>query len=673
VPGEFASFLVSELSKLSQLRQESNQQYFQRMLWVPLALAFGCAAYFSLPSEPKVLTLLSLLLLPAGALLFVKRLKAEMRALPEFLILLIFTLILGMCYSAFRSHTMATNTIPAPVERVMIEGWIQEASGSNGRERFTIRVQAADGISNEHMPDIVRLSQRANPDLYPGRFVRCFASIRPPPEPILRGDYNFARNAYFDGLGGVGFVFGSCEPGRNFRAASVKDGLLEGVNASRRALAESIATIDSRGSGLTAALLTGDRSFLSEGDQSNLRQSGLAHLLAISGIHLGLAAGVFYFALYRIFSLIRPLALRLPVQKLAAIGALIAVTAYLIFSGASISTQRAYVMVASVICYSMFDRPLLSFQSLALAMLIVIVIAPWSVLTPGFQMSFAATAALLAAYRPSDRKRDLPKTFLRRRIYPFISSLIVTSVVAGLATMPFALFHFGRAAPLGFIANLVAMPIISLICVPLAAISVVLLPIGLAQPFLKMLSDALGVVLEVADYFAREQDLFQHLNYPQMSWAALVLLTLGLIVWTIWSRRGLLASVLVTIAGLMLWSTQHRPEVIVDDRGHVFARIENSWTEIRVGGTGLRPIGFSDIERLECRSGCEFKLRDGLALLVDEQAEAISLVTEQAIESFPIHVAHPYTLSFGNDQVQRHFQRRDECRLWSTQYPQCGD
>ena len=324
----------------------------------------------------------------------------------------------------------------------------------------------------------MRLTHRLSLNVASGRFVRCWAILRPPPGPSIPGDYDFHRQAWFQGLGAVGYVQGRCRGGVLGMPETRLTRMQLKTGAARRRLAH---YAKAAGGERAAALVSGDRSFMAAEDQEALRASGLAHLLAISGLHLGIVGGLVYFLFRRGLALIAPLSLRVPVQKPAAVAALLAITIYLVVSGASVSTQRAFIMSTVFFSAILVDRPALSLRSFSLAMIAVVLIAPESVFAPGFQMSFAATGVLIAIYEAWSRRRTVAiNGFIGQGLFA-AKSLFVTSVAASLATAPFAVFHFERLAPLGLLANLAAMPVVSLLCVPAAGLAILLAPFGLSH------------------------------------------------------------------------------------------------------------------------------------------------------------------------------------------------
>jgi competence protein ComEC len=217
---------------------------------------------------------------------------------------------------------------------------------------------------------------------------------------------------------------------------------------------------------IASALLTGTRDAISGPVNDAMYISSLAHVLSISGYHMAVVAGVVFFVIRALLALIPGLASRQPIKKWAALGALAAATFYLLLSGAEVATQRSYYMIGIVLLAVLVDRTAITFRTLALAAIAVLLLAPEAVVHPSFQMSFAATLALVAGYRHGlPFARPNADTSFSARIALWgvreVLSLIFASLLAGLATTPYAAFHFHRMAPYGVLANLLAMPVVS--------------------------------------------------------------------------------------------------------------------------------------------------------------------------------------------------------------------
>src|SRR5437899_3247172 len=211
--------------------------------------------------------------------------------------------------------------------------------------------------------------------------------------------------------------------------------------------------------------------------------SGFAHVLSISGYHMAVVAGLMFFGFRAAFALMPAFASRYPIKKWAALAALAAAAFYLLLSGAEVATQRSFIMIAIVLIGVMVDRSALTLRTLTVAALGVLLLVPEAVVHPSFQMSFAATLALVAGY-----ERGLPwmtagaDTPLGARIALWggreVVGLVLGSLLAGTATMLYAAYHFHRLAPYGLLANLLAMPVVSAWVMPMGILGVLALPFG---------------------------------------------------------------------------------------------------------------------------------------------------------------------------------------------------
>ncbi|MFC6199968.1 ComEC/Rec2 family competence protein [Ponticaulis profundi] len=633
----------------------------------------GCAAYFSLSSEPATIVLIISGLLFAGsaAVMWQRRNLLGERTFYAVLFTLFF--VSGFLFSAARTHMIEPNRLSRALDRVMVEGWVVETSRSaTGRERLLIQIHAISGMSPDELPSQVRISQRKNGGFYPGRFIRCYANIGPPPAPALSGEYDFARDAFFSRIDGIGYTFGQCAPGAMQEPNELLLTSRNHANAFRQSLASFINEKAGRGGGLAAALMTGNRSYLSVEDEETLRSAGMAHLLAISGLHMGLAGGAFYFLFFRALALIEPLSARFPVQKIAAVAALTSVTGYLIVSGASVSAQRAYVMVAIAFLALLFDKPALSFQTLAVAVFAVLLLTPWAVISPGFQMSFLAAGSLIRVFAVSPDHKAGHK---QNPIVGFLKPIILTSVVAGMATAPFAIFHFSRVATWGIPANFIIMPLFTLVSVPLAVMSVVFMPFGLGEIPLAALGLSLEWVLKLARFFADDSaagGLFVMKPFTALS---LVTITFGMLVLIIHGWQGIKLAAVLALTGAGIWMAQDRTQVIFSPTGHILTRTEpsNELVVYEFKGAGLKPLSFIDYPEIRCDQICQFDSYDR-AFFAERSSisqDETVLVLKTLNGDKPVRLASAAHIRIDHDKLIIKKAAPNRCRPWSNDWPVC--
>lgn len=468
-------------------------------LWLPVAFGVGIAAQLGLDVPPPPL---------AVALLVAGPLVLAVLAPSGWLRLGAVALVvggLGLGAGALRSALVAAPVLAAPVT-ALVEGRVREVTQSvRGLPRLTLEAVTIYGIAPEATPRRVRVTLRRPAEgAGPGAWVSVLADLAPPGGPVAPGAFDFRRSAWFDGLGAIGTARGKVAPIAPNRPVTAAERPGLAIDAGRAALSAWLRRrIDGEAGAFAAAIVTGDRSGLPVEALAALRDSSLAHLLAISGLHLAIVCGLVFGAVRIGLVLVPGLALHWPLKRIAAVAALLAALVYLALSGGAVATQRAFLMAGVALGGVLAGRPALGLRGLAVAALLILATAPESLLSVGFQMSFAATLALLSVYEFA-RVRGLlrPGGGWRRGIGLYAAGLVLTSAVAGLATAPFAAWHFQRLAPYGLLANLAAVPAMGLVVAPSLAAAAVLAPVGWEGPALRVAAAGIGWILDVARFVA---------------------------------------------------------------------------------------------------------------------------------------------------------------------------
>ncbi|HEX5775726.1 MAG TPA: ComEC/Rec2 family competence protein, partial [Caulobacteraceae bacterium] len=445
--------------------------------------------YLNLRAEPPLWPVLAGAALFAAAVLAIRR-RAARPALLIPLLLLAFGAA-GLTAGKLRTELVRAPVMPESQSVGRIDGWVVDvASPGAGGGRLLIAPVRIEGLAPEVTPKRVRVTVGPEALIGPGSAVRMTAMLGPPPPPASPGSYDFARDAWFDGVGGVGFALKapaivelSKAPWR-LRAEMA-------VNAMRWSLARRIVSrMGEHSGGLAAAMTTGHEAWISRQQTEDMRASGLAHIISISGLHMAIVGG-FAFAAARMVIAGWPwLALRINGKKAAAVFGMGAVVGYLVVSGAPPPAERAAITALVAFAAILADRRAISLHALAVAALIILALHPEAACEPGFQMSFAATTALVAlaeAWKRPAREIEAP-WWIRfpQNAGLWIAAAIGVSLVAGLATGPFAMQHFNRVASFGLLANLLVAPLSSFVIMPALALGATLEPFGLGGPFLTL-------------------------------------------------------------------------------------------------------------------------------------------------------------------------------------------
>ncbi len=493
-PAEVLAALIGEV--------DANRERW--MLWSPVAFGLGAAGYLELKTEPSWWLLVGLTAgLAALAGLIGRR---STHGLSVLLVLATF-LMAGALAGKVRSNAVAAPILAGDRAVMTVEGFVVDVvSPGAGGPRLLIAPVSISRLGPERTPKRVRVTVDAEAIPAPGQAIRLRAMLGPPPPPAAPGAYDFARDAWFHGVGGVGFAIGEMRPVDldpppwRLRAAMA-------VNAFRWKLASRIVQdMGVERGGIAAAMVTGHEAWITQDQTDAMRASGLAHILSISGLHMAIVGG-FLFGLVRLVIAAWPwAALRVPGKKVAALAGLAAIGTYLVISGAPPPALRAAITATVAFAAILFDRQAITLHGLAMAALIILLVQPESAGAPGFQMSFAATAALVALSEAWPRPvREISTPWWIRGIQGAMSWLAVSigaSFVAGMATGPFAMQHFNRVAVWGLPANLAVAPLSSFVIMPFLAIGAVLEPFGLGAPFLAIAGWGIGAMMWIADGFA---------------------------------------------------------------------------------------------------------------------------------------------------------------------------
>ncbi len=466
-----------------------------------------------------------------------------------------------------------------------VEGRVLEVSRSaSGAPRLLIDRLVIFGVEPDETPARLRLTlldEAYDAIPTPGERVRVYASLMPSGEPVEPGAFDFRRRAFFQRLGGIGLSRGHLLVLPADDDMRLRERLRIWIAQTRDAISRGLsATLPGRQGAIASALIVGDRADIAEADNEALRISSLAHLLSISGLHMAILTGLVFTIARLIFAAIPWTAYRLSTKKAAALVALAAGFGYLALSGASVPTQRAFVMVGIALVAVLMDRPAISLRALALAAIVILVLSPVSLLDPGFQMSFAATAALIAGYEAvrrhrigrdpgrADRRREERGWLVwgLRAAAVYVGAMLFTSLLAGSATAPFAAYHFNRTAPYSLLANLLALPVMSVWITPTACMAGLLAPFGLAEPALRAMGMGIEQILVIAHWVAGLPGADQ----PARSASGMVLgpIAVGGLWLALWRGPWRLAGVAGIAAGLALWvGAPSRPELLVAARG----------------------------------------------------------------------------------------------------------
>ncbi|QDG93663.1 ComEC family competence protein [Rhizobium sp. NIBRBAC000502774] len=570
-------------------------------LFIPVSIGCGAVLWFSLDATPSPVILIATFLFVAVLALFV-RYKAGIAAAVcgPFAFLL-----LGMLLADLETRRAGTVVLDTPVTTTITGTVARREVDARGYWRYVVDLTAtADPTLSRPPQRISVLSRGGGEPIALGATLRGKVRLSPPSGPALPGLNDFAFTSYFRGIGATGFFYkspdalvspvGDARPDKGWLEWA--DMRLYGL---RSAIAERIrTTIGGDAGAFAASIITDERQAISAETMEALRLSGLAHIVAISGLNMALASGIFFVGLRLAFSLFPAFAQRWPVKKIAAFAALLMTLAYYLISGFAVSAERAWLMMSVMLIAVLFDQPSLSLRNVAISALIILAFSPSEIMGPSFQMSFAATIALVSAYAFWSRWRtDRERLFIGRKpawlkvaemMGAVIGGVITTSLIGGLSTAIYSAEHFHRVTTYGLFANLAAMPLMSLIVMPFALIAMLLMPFGLDAPFLKIMGYGMALVIEVANEVASWGGSAAtgrpHGWFVGLASVGFLLLTL------LRSRLALLGIPFLLFAFGVSAVTAYRdlPDLLIHEDGELVALVEDG----KVSTTKARPQGF---------------------------------------------------------------------------------
>jgi competence protein ComEC len=549
-------------------RLEAEQERW--FCWLPVLLGCGIGAYFSLPGEPSLV----LALVPLVVMLAWRGARTGRGTLASLLVTALMAAAFGFALAKLRVEWVRAPVLERQLNSAEVRGWIEQVEPkAGGGQRLTLRVTALGDLSEASRPARVRVSiTRAAPEIAPGSAVRLRATLMPPSEPALPGDYDFGRQAWFAGIGAVGYSLSAPLADATASEPPIDLRLWGWVQRLRQDIGGRIAAaLPGERGAIATALITGERGGISEATNDAFRDSGILHILSISGFHMAIMAGSVFFIVRLGLACFLGIALRYPIKKWAAAAALIAALAYLMISGAAFATVRSTIMIGIMFLAVLLDRPALALRNVVLAATLILIVFPESLFDVGFQMSFAAVLALVAVYEAL-RERDLWASLMEGgagRLAVFFAGIVVSTLIASAAVAPFAAYHFHKSQQFAVIANLIALPVCNLLVMPAALAALVAMPFGIEAYPLMVMGWGIDAMTWTAQRVAELPGAV--LAVPAMPTLAFLLMVVGGLWLMLWQTRWRFAGVALVAGGVALAPTLPAPDILIGRDGELVA------------------------------------------------------------------------------------------------------
>lgn len=572
-------------------------------LWIPVGLGVGIAVwqYFG-DNAAAVMAIFCIAILLFGVWLGEQyRLSAIAKGIGT-------TVLLGFAAIAFKSAFVAAPVLP--------NIWIGEFYARIGKvetlsAREVVRLQLETG-NHSGLPPTVRVNltiEQYRNEFKPGAIIRLRARLMPPAGPALPGGYDFARRAWFQGIGATGSALGDV----TLHQPSPYVPLFGDSRA--RLTGHILDNMPPDSGAIGAALITGDQGHITEADAQAMRDSGLAHLLSISGLHVTAVVGFIFLLVSRTLALFPFLALRVAVPLIAASTAALGAVAYTLLAGAEVPTVRSCIAALLVLAALALGRDALTLRLVAFGASVVLLFWPEAMAGPSFQLSFAAVATIVILHDLPWMKRltERREEALIVRLFRGVCSLVVTGIAIEFILAPIALYHFHKTGLYGAAANVVAIPLTTFIIMPLEAIALLFDVVGFGGPFWWLAGQGVSLILAIAHKVSSLPGAVSML--PSMpDWAFAAIITGALMGGLLRSRARLLGLVPFSI-GLIAMITAPRPDLLVTGDGKHLALVSSSGkiALLRSGagdyvrdmllenaGTNSEPIAIEDWPGVEC-------------------------------------------------------------------------
>lgn len=550
-----------------EIGEQFSKERERWFLWLPVLFATGIGLFFLLPEDVSIWWTLGVIELLIAAAILARR---HIRILVWLMIAAM--VVLGFTDIQLKTAYLAGQHKSGKEIQTYVTGRIAKID-YNYRGNQRLIIEHAKNFEGGDLGTLKLSTRTKDAPLFTGQCVEMAAQIFPLAKAAIAGGFQFDRKAFFEGVNATGYALSSVLPADCERPMPVTDKFGVLVAKLRATIVSRVKSVlPPEKASVAAAIIAGEQGSISQAQIDNYRNSGLAHFLSISGLHMTMLAGLMFFLVRLVMALIPPLAVRYDSKKTAAVFAIVLSVFYLLISGAAIPAQRAFIMNLIVVLGVLFDRRAISMKTAAWAAFIILIFAPQSLISVSFQMSFAAVVALIAFYErfagalqrffngDGNRDNSLPVKIFKV-IWVYLIGILVSDLVASLATLPFAVYHFNKAAIYTSLANLAAGPVIGFVIMPFVLLSLLLMPLGLDVWTLKIVGTGIGLVNDIT---ARVSSLpYAALPVLSMPMWGLLLIVFGGLWLCLWTQKWRVWGVVLIAIGFASVAVSKVPDVIV--------------------------------------------------------------------------------------------------------------
>lgn len=564
------------------MNSSEDDTYQSTTIWNIIVFAAGIIFYLEV-FAPQITPLVTTI----TCIIFILY-KNQHRWWANYILMLTF-FIFGMLVIALKTQITSTGQLPyakiyhvtAKIDNKLIKDYGEQIEFSDINIKY---------LSPDKTPQKLLLSNRIVKNITQAQIgdrVEFVAKLEPLPKKLFIEGYDFARHLRYRSIGATGYILSQMNV--------IEKGGNDYVNNFRYNLSKYLVSVMGEKTGyIASALMVGEYSGIDKNILNDIRVSGLAHILAVSGMHMSLVAVLCFLASrYLIIFFLPRLLLKYDVKKFASILSFIGTIIYLLISGAKVAALRAFIMNSIIIYAIIMGKKSISLYTLFIAAFIILTFQPHMLMTPSFQMSFAAVFALISYYNKFSSKISPPQNFIQKIIFYFIA-ISISSSIATFATFIFTLYHFNQINLYGIFSNLIMLPLISFIIMPLIIISFIAYILGYADFFLWLLIWPLNVMPMVAAHVHS----FPHANIiaPHIPGIAVILFLVGIFILTLNNTRKKYIGLVFFVMAIMSIINYKLPNFIILADGHIIHH-DNKTNQLSLYGKKMRGFKKDSITR----------------------------------------------------------------------------
>lgn len=532
-------------------------------LWCGVFFALGIGIYFALPCEPDI-WLSVLCAFMSGVLLFLGRKEYFSRLILSYL----FFCALGFCVVTVKAYLVAAPVLAEPLFDVEISGTVVKVEPRNDGQRITIGDLKIGTLNPYETPHFVRVNFKEQYPMFKvGDEISGYAHLYAPMLPVQIGAYNFAREAWFKRLGATGRLT-ELEEYHPKQARGI-DQKLERLR--QTIMLRVMEVLPPESAAVAIPLIVGEQGTVTEEIYDLYRQSGIVHVLSVSGFHLTLLAGLVFFLIRGLLSLFPILDGRVNTKKIAAFLSLSVVWFYLLISGMQVPAVRSFFMIAFVLLAVMFDRQSISLRTTMMAGILILFLWPEMLIGAGFQLSFMAVFALVTLYDVLMRRLTFShlRGYWIYKIWLLVLGTVMVSLLASIATAPYSIYHFNQYALYSVLGNLMTSVLFSFVIMPLLLAAVLLMPLGWDAPFLKISGCFFDIIEKMCRWITTLP--YADLTVPGFDDWGLWVMTFGFLILFLCVTKIRWVGLVIVCLGIFSFYTVDKPDVLVSEGGRAIA------------------------------------------------------------------------------------------------------